>query len=216
MLYISRRAVLGNELAYGVVDTDDDVETIVNTDGIEEAHRHGLTIRGVATHWVSGDDINPYQPEGTFSPLQVKTRVMKKVSVGLYGSMITSVEWLFGVDNPRIRLSDFGDSVADLVIYGNVLSVTPVTLVLDDKLKSITKYSFRIETCSSLHDTQVQMISRANGWKRLRVLFDVSELTNQEILDTFYEQLFWYNQALAVTIDSEERKLAMRRKFLGM
>lgn len=216
MLYISRRVFHANELCYVVVDTDDGVETVVNVDRLEYATRCGLIINGIPVKWETGDDITPYQYSGFIKPIQVKMRTLRKVSVTLCGSSITDISWLYSVDPIRVRLSDFGDSCTDFVIYGSVIPKNPVTLVLDDKLKSITSRSFRIDTGTSINDTIIHAISHNGGWKRIGVRFDVSELTKEELVDTFYEQLFWYNKALEVVTDSEERKLAMRRKYVGL
>lgn len=230
MLYISRLVWQDNSVdkyspvhgfqsirCYGVVDTDDNVEEVITRDDLEEAVRRrdidiaGVTMLGLQRLII---DVIPYQPKP--SPLQMKTLMIHHVNVIVFNSCITNITWRRDKigKNACLRLSDFGDSCADFILYGNMSLVSgdQITLVLDDKIKSITDHSFRLDTSErelvQLDATQV------NG---LGVRFDLRELHNNDIAASFYRQLFSYKgNILDFVDDSSERKLEMLKLYGGL
>ena len=106
MLYISRRiAYIDGDFAkvtYGVVDTDDNVETIVSADMLHEAISiHGLKIGG---YEADSRYIVPYQHKDSMRPSQAKIKMMRDVDVTVWGSYITRVRWSTMSDGVSIRL----------------------------------------------------------------------------------------------------------------
>lgn len=97
MLYISRRV---KSVYYGVVDTDDDVETVASIEDICDAVRY-VKIKGVMMNKkgevygirVVGDDSN-------ISTMQAKLRALYDVSVSIYKGEVVSV--LVGARAPKV------------------------------------------------------------------------------------------------------------------
>ena len=226
MLYISRHVYCKNlsaryrqfqsyqgHHAFGVVDSDDGVEELVTRDDLEEIVRNQcIDVAGVEIMSPSRLilQILPYQGENPSSVLQTKLSVLRHVNITVYNSTITS--FLFRrdklADGTRVRLSDFADSCGDFLMYGNMsLAAGPiVTIVLDDKIKSITDYSFRLDSGNEVSSLGVSAVSS------LDVMFDLSELTNFELARSVYKQVLAYKgEPLKAVIDSEERKQEMFR-----
>lgn len=155
MLYLSRYVVDGGTVCYGVVDTDDDVETIVSVSDLEDAKNSGVDIKGVA--WgtsfngveekkvVAGVKVVPIST--SYSALQAKLKSMFGISVTTRGSMITCINWEpFKIgNNIAIPLSKLASSCADYMLldidFIGGESDSAVTLVIDDNI-AFTPHSF--------------------------------------------------------------------------
>ena len=208
MLFISRRVGLD---CFGVVDTDDGVEEVVNKDDIaENVTRYKLDIKGVKEVGTLGIavDIEPYQDVATMTRLQTKTSMLSKVDVTVYDKYITSIRW-HTIDEPAtIRLSDFGERCEDCILVGNTLQGEHnITLVFDDKLKSITPHTLTVEGWST-----------SLGKDGRGVVVDLRELTNETIVEDVYRSLLFRSSwrlrfipegSFDAIIDSEWRKQMM-------
>lgn len=184
MLYLSRFV---GELAYGIVDTDDDVETVITRAELRElVLKHKLEIKGVEVdkrNLSAGiKRIFVYQDPRYCTPRQVKAKAMMGVDITLYKTEIVRiavVNDLAKSDNIRIRLSDFGQS-----IDGRLPISVPsgrynfkLTLVLDDNIK-------------------VRDIATKVGLTG--VCFDISELSGEQLVSECYNSL-----AIGAGVDPE-------------
>lgn len=172
MLYISRRMGIGR---WGVVDTDDYIETVCDMNRLREAVCCGLEIKGVSVidrpflgkHI---DHVEVYQNPEFSQRNQAKMAVLNGVDIRTSGTDIVSISTPSGIrgDRVSVRLSDFGDSCSPhilgsiLIPYGKTL-----TLVLDDKLK-FTNKTFK------------------GAIEYSRLYLDVTEVTDQKALDRVY------------------------------
>ena len=179
MLYVSRMIGYSH---LGVVDTETGKEEIYDRESV--AHtitKRGIFIVGAAFERQFGVyDVSslptPYQPPETVTPLQVKMNVLCGIDVRVYKSTIT--RFIFRAEERqypvRLRLSDFGDSVADYVLFGNQSAYNQVMeVVVDDKIKSVTANSFRVD---------VGILSA----QALGVVFDLRELTDDMLAENIY------------------------------
>lgn len=204
MLFISRYS--GYDY-YGVVDTDDDTEGIVNVTALRKACLDGgLEIRGAnpditeitGLHWLREDKIFVYQPPETRSQLQIKTRVLKHVDVTMYRSMITRIKWdIFAIHTPvTIRLSDFGTSCADFILTGaKEVDEHKVTIILDEKIdfSNMTfKLRFYGDGYIDIERIGMKLDIRELDWEKARILYTL-------LYDGFSAEI------PSFIIDSEER-----------
>ena len=201
MLYISRCV---SDTKYGVVDSDDGIETIVPMDVLSRAVRNlGLEIHGAKfTDLPSmGKDeyigaIFPQQLPETATPLQVKTNLLHHVDIKVYNHIITSIRWRSDeITAPvKVRLSDFGRVLGDRVLNGNKPSSDhPVTLIFDD--------SIRLETCALWRPASLET---SKG-----LILDIRELTDYNTVMKIYRDWVFeigsYQRASSV-LDGLERK----------
>lgn len=206
MLYVSRFI---NSDSYGIVDTDDDVEEIVTQNELMSfVMDYGLRIAGIATRTAEFsfgnidyvDKIVIHQHPSFTKPIQAKVSLIYHTDIKLYKSMITSIIWDASQikEQVSIRLSDFGDFVADRVLLGNKWNKKPsITLILDDKIK-VTEKSF---------DAGVY------GTYDYGVCFDLRELSDDLMARSVYKNVLGperNRQGFKYIIDSEERMLEMR------
>lgn len=152
MLYISRHI---SPSTYGVVDTDDGVESevsagdlmelvgLLDIKGVERARNQDgspITFGGNALL----KEVRPYQPVETKSVQQMKLQMLSHIEVVTYGSIISCIYWKpYEVHRPvSIRLSDFGAECAGFMLFNNRSCDKHIcTLILDDKL-SFSKDTF--------------------------------------------------------------------------
>lgn len=188
MLYISR--IINDpviDVKYGVVDTDDDVETLIGMEELSDiVLRKHIHIDGVILE--SSDsgqyvkDTVPYQDMRYYSAKQAKTKALLGVDVRVWRNIVTGIlaDGAVAKSDVRIRLSDYGTELAGGSYLGwtNISKLGQMmTLVLDDK---ITDFD-----CSS---------HRVYG-----VRFDISEVTNQAIIDAlFYRMSFILNNPRSI------------------
>ena len=224
MLYVSRRLMRNPEgarisyaeMRYGVVDTDDNIETIVTEDEICDAiNKYELEVVGFPAYCGLGASGAPYQLPETKTASHLKLELLQGVKIAVYNGEIEDISWGMRerIAPVSIRLSDFGESCGDFVLYNNPdCKGERVVLILDDKLRSITDRSFRYESCVTTKRLTI-WASFGVAWARRGVKFDLRELTNESIASMVYDQLFWYNNAGCAVIDSEERWNRMVEKF---
>lgn len=218
MLYVSR--YIGQH-EYGIVDTDDEVEEIVNFDFIRErCIRHNIAIQGVDPYYFqkSAGKVFLYQPPEAVSQAQLKLKMLCRINLKVYKSIITSIDWKISdiVAPVSLRLSDFGTSCADFVLdsVGKILADlilnakkysarNRVTIILDDKL-TYSPRSFWIFGYDS------SVINRIN------VIFDLHELSDDNAR-IVYKMLFPDLEAIDCTniVDDKARMKAMRRMLSG-
>lgn len=137
MLYISRRVWPDK---FCVIDTDDGAEDIVSFDELDEiATKYNITIKG-APLLVKGlpflGDVAPYQIPDEATPMQLKFRMMYGIEVTTHRGVVTNIKVPLGLSQQVvIRLSDFGSSCADCILFGGQFFVTQMmTIVLDNKI----------------------------------------------------------------------------------
>lgn len=228
MLYISRRVCADlrsqggsyNDMGYGVVDTDDDSETVTTFENIESACLDShLDIKGVVylqcqdgTYQVSS--IMPYMPRQNLKPVNAKSQMLNWVDVKVYKNTVVDIGFnrkVFRRDS-SVRLSDFAEYVGDFLLYESVAegSLT-CTLIFDDKLRVISHTAFALLPGST--DVIASGYEHEGGWPAIGVKFDLRELTNRDLLWEMYSQIFSCRNAMQVTIDDEKRKMSMAKKF---
>lgn len=152
MLYVSRMVDYDK---YGVVDTDDDVETVVTTKELSElVYKYGLDIKGTVKHEKAYletlRNVIPYQDKRYYSPLQSKTKTLLGVDVRTYKGEIVRIMATGGVTkgDTEIRLSDFGERMSGraVVQWDYNPANLKLVLVVDDKIQleqpypSVTSY----------------------------------------------------------------------------
>ena len=201
-----------NPIEYVVVDTDDGKEEVCSVLDIYTAVVDlGLTIHGF--RWVDAGEyvIVPYQDSSTVSKLQLRTLFIDHIDIKVSGNEITSI--LLDANSiekaSTIRLSDFGTSIADYVLYGNRdvsngwHPVTKLKLIVDDKIKHVAIKSF--STHSNL---------RSIGAYGMGVILDLTELTNNKVAEAIYRSILPQpgNSLWSIT-DSNERKLKMKQRW---
>lgn len=195
MLYISRFVGYDH---YGVVDTDDGIETIVSLSELRDI----VCVQRIGICGVISDGsalrenmVFIYQPQHTRSKLQIKTRVLKGIDIKVFGTMITSIT-LDEVSNDNIvdiRLSDFGDACADFVLTRNTPNAGyRLNLILDDKVRYspfafcrryYTSFAnrggigvvFDMRECSDLVAEQLYRMIRNDRNEMLGSIFDKAE-----------------------------------------
>lgn len=209
MLYISR--FVGKD-SYGVADSDTGVETVVNLVALRKAVLDkGLDIKGVVvtkhstvswaepTNWVREDNISVYQPPNTVTSRQIKLQTLRGIEIKTFGSMITAMTWNnSAITTPvTIRLSDFGTSCGDFILYDvRETYGTKVKLVLDDSIE-ITPDTFNLRF---YEDMFVSM-------EKIGLILDIHELSDanaQKIYDCLWDG--WSEDAPTFIRDFGRRK----------
>lgn len=120
MLYISRLIPV---CKYGVVDTDDNQETIVTQDQLKDlVLTLGLDIKGVVVKQspfgATVEEVVPYQKPEDYSRLHLRTKVLKGVDIRVYNGEITGIFINDDALAPKtvIKLSDYGTHLSDSVM----------------------------------------------------------------------------------------------------
>ena len=174
--------------------------------------QYGLDIKGFKWTGPQSAEIMPYQPAETVTKLQLRTLMLDHVDIKVYKNSITSIR-LDGrnmTSGVTLRLSDFCQSVADYVLHGNDdvsngwNPCTKLTLILDDKLKSLTERSFRIRDGS-----------RSIGSYGMGVVLDISELRNRRLVELVYNAILPQpGNPLWSIIDDNKRKVKNKERWL--
>ena len=146
MLYISRILQDSNRVggeAYGVVDTDDDVEELVDIDMLSAAcFKHRLNVCGVTCRRTSsfGDyigEIEVWQDPKYVTAKQSKLRMLTGVDLKLYKDEISylAVDGNVTTGDISVRLSDYGKRMHydSIIAYRHHSGTKRVFLVIDDK-----------------------------------------------------------------------------------
>lgn len=211
MLYFSRYARdKTGKLVYGVIDTDDNTEAFVDWSGFLDAVKRGVTIAGVRLDGTNGLTCTPYQYDAYRTSLQAKY-AMLGVNIIVCKSRVTHISLdvdRIGREPVRVRLSDFGTEVSDLLLAGNptfgrrswLPEYTKVVLILDDKLIKIRKFFSDLSS-------NVLFVGNAG------VVFDIQELSNKEAIRNLYKSIRAQYGTSDVIIDKKSRKAHM--KLLG-
>lgn len=175
MFYISR--FVGAK-KFGLCNTDDGVEQIVDGRQLESiVIGQGVEVKGVTVApWNSSKRISlvdVYQVE--FTTKQAKCKVMLGVDIKLFRGTITSIEWDKSPNGMRrrIRLSDFGVACGAKLFHTMAVKYfrgavrhSDLVLILDDKLQCDQKaFKYALNT---------------------DVMFDLREVTDVKIANTFY------------------------------
>lgn len=203
MLYISRCVY---KTSYGVCDTDDGVEEIMDVDSLG-SHLWNLDIDIAGTvfsslpemdRFVEGFEV--YQPPETLSPLQIKTKMLCGVDVLTWRGVVTNIRYTHErVAKPiRLRLSDFGRGCADCILHSaKNIGFHKLTLVLDDRLR-LTEHTFDFMCEDDVHE----------GIGGIGVAIDLSEVKNFKLAELAYRSFIhdaWHNLSDSI-IDSVGRK----------
>lgn len=217
MLYLSR---LVGQNDVGVVDTDDYVEQIISRQelyilvggeavDIEGVKYHTRRIHGGRVIRVI-DTVDVYQDRKFIRPIQTKWELLNRVSVRTFGSMITAIRWDFRnlkKDVP-LRLSDFGDSLADRILTCNIIVDSPnINLILDDRVK-VSRYSFMNIGYMAQGGTLVGDYG---------VTLDISGVTDEKAAELVYRACADHDsqgRAFDVIIDQQDRKMHWMRVLL--
>lgn len=207
MLYVSR-VILNNELYFGVVDTDDGVEDIVEKyDLFDIVNQNGLRVHGVEPDEFGVLTVRPYQLPRYRSPNQVKFTVMYGVTIVTWRDMITALLWTpDSVLNPPVslRLSDFGKCVGDCVfLHTAICGKHKVTIILDDSIE-FTENSFWFGNVS------------APSRMSLGTVFDLRDVSSDIRASYVYKVFPYYDDKFEVfdsVLDKPGRKAVIDLKF---
>lgn len=142
MLYISRRASM---MVYGVVDTDDDVETKIHREDINTiVSQHNLHIEGVVTGVTDNyvRELIPYQDMRYCRPVQVKTKALLGVDIRTYKDEISAIlaDDKLAKKYSSFRLSDFG-AVVDWNVVSKCWLGLSLIWELDDNITVTGKFT---------------------------------------------------------------------------
>lgn len=197
MLYVSQN--YGDHL-YGVVDSEDDTEEIVSIDKLHDIVNLGVSIKGVKTRTIVTSDgvvksiyfVSPVQNPETMTAAQTKLAVLSRVNVCVYHDIVTSVKWDTNeIMSPvTIRLSDYGHILGRLAFSNNTLDDggNKLTVILDDKFH--------------IHQNT---IPQARTFSQLGVVFDLRELTHEQVARVVYWGVRGEFDPDSRIIDSPER-----------
>lgn len=190
MLYISRQIGVDK---YGVVDTDDGQEDVLNRKQIEhvvvDLHIpiEGATIFEHPTHhykYLSGVEV--IQPNMTRQ--QLKSKVLQGIDVRYHEGVVTAISVMY--PDTTIRLKDYGTEFGNYVFWFN--RVEPNTIfVFDDGLKFNSK-TFK-------------------DWRQRGIVMDLSNVTDMKIVNRIYDD-FAYDMEVDVSfiqfyyLDKPERR----------
>ena len=207
MLFISRitedefitPVTIDDNVRYGVVDTDDDVETLVDIQQLSDAvFQYGLEIKGVK---VKCDDTRRYINEVEISQdpkyltgKQAKLKSLMGVDLFVYKGDITLViadGFVSQHNDVVIRLSDYGKRMEWCIPVGWIhhRDINKLILVIDDK---------------------IEMVGQTPRLGGLYVRYDIREVTNDALIERIYRSLMeddtnppslWTNYV----IDKQER-----------
>lgn len=196
MLFISRRfpnqkaskSIFGEDLLYGVVDSDDGVEdrcdagTLVNL-----ISDYGIKIEGVNFRTSGGmqpvidrSAIHVVQCDRWVKAEAVKLKMLHGVEVITFKDQITNISCNISRD-VSVRLSKYGSSCANYVFYdSDIKGQGRLTVVLDNNIK-LSKYTL--------------------WWlDNVNVLVDVTEVTDEEKLKRIYFNFLSHHQFWEVTL----------------
>lgn len=182
MFYVSRRV---GATKYGVVDTDDNHEDVMDKAEIKNAVcKLGVQILGVTTkigksNLLTIDRIEVYVPPAVRTKQESKLLMLKKIDIKSSGGKILSLDWnpLPNSPNRVIRLSDYGTSCGPTILpqryvkegYPHHVADQNITLILDDKI-TIERKTFK-------------------GCYATGLVFDLREVTNKQTVEWFYAEL---------------------------
>lgn len=182
MFYISRKV---SHNTYGVVDTDDSVEDIMNKKELQRAVAHSMfKIEGVETEYDSKSgfwrikSIEPLECGIHSTAKTAKLAALHGIDMKLVGDRIISLSWdryVYDKDFVLV-LSDYATSCSDGIIYTSTLgkSAEPLLIKLDDNIQ-FTKSTF-------------------NHWSVMSVKFDLRSITKVKLANNLYRSYRGANQ----------------------
>lgn len=208
MLYVSR---LVDSADYGVVDSEDNTEEVVDYEALLDAYRAGLTIEGVTLDKAATlhagqihlERVDVWEGLRVKSQLAIKLYMLRGIDIRVYKRWISSVRWNpERIDTPvELRLSDFGRVCGDRMLFGIVDGALEgrhtITFVLDDKVRvARNAFSFPFFVYSGIGGAGVK--------------FDIREVTDTRTLSAIYTSLRSYPDSFRAKvncpiIDSPER-----------
>lgn len=214
MYYISR--YIGQD-RFGVVDSDTGRETQVLYGDIEIAYSRNYEIEGVILdpemRHLNGtpciDSVEPWVGLQAKSALATKLKMLQGIDVYVYDGYISNIRWLPKnlVSPVSIRLSDFGEAVADRFLYwGDTLQEGHcLTLVFDDKVR-VLPFSFQVPRFYSMESDCIY------------TCIDIREVTDEcivrDIYVTLYEYLVGRMSSKHITLlDIDERYKRMMYRY---
>lgn len=173
MLYISR--YLGSN-QYGVVDTDDDVETVVDFAELTDIVTALLKIEGVSTRFNSlGVEyittVRPYQDNQYYTALQAKTKALSGVDIRTWRDEIVfiRINGDVGDKDVYIRLSQFGKKINGyLPVEWSGKANHKVFLVIDDNINAV-----EMSPCTCI----------------MGVRMDIHECSDEQLVEYMYLEL---------------------------
>lgn len=199
VLYISRFV---DSADYGVVDSDDGKEEIVDYESILEAYRNGLTIEGVTPDMQATlqagtmhlERVDIWEGLRAKSQLAVKLYALRGVDIRVYKKCISSLRWRtdMGGNPVEVRLSDFGRICGDRIFFGiqdgALEGKHTITLVFDDKLRlARTAFCFPFFAYS--------------GDGGAGVKFDLREVTDMRIVTALFANLKGYPDSFRARVN---------------
>lgn len=186
MLYLSRRLNMSgsvDENSFGVVNTDDDTETIMTFNQLYwEVNNNGLKVVGATPRehpFYNSKTYRPYQDPRFYTTLMTKTRALLGVDVTVWHDMITCIA---GVVYPlmcgkSIRLSN----------YGKYVSCDTIFMFVDHPIYEPTKF-IRI-----VLDDKLEIADNLLCWIKEGYLIDLSELSDDAFVIKLYENYLNYD-----------------------
>lgn len=198
MLYVSRYV---GQTKYGVVDTDDGVETVVTYQDLTEyVLNNGLDIKGVTIGYTVRkrrrvpylSSVKVYQNGSFLTAKQAKAKTLKGVDVIVNNGQIVQINIpQDGLKQPTtIKLSDFGTSCGEY-IFKNLpyLGNSSLTIELDDSV-AVSAKTFKY------------FVNRG-------VVIDMSAVTNPKVVEYVAHELStedrWLERATVAVLDTPQR-----------
>ena len=198
MKFISRR--VRRDLV-GIVDSVTGKEVVTHIRRIDEPELNGRFAKPLKDGSMS-ERFEPWQSEGSRTPLQVKTLVLTGVDVRVHQSMVTAIVWGMQdmTHSVRIRPSDYGTCLGDCLISkrdGNLNGHT-LTVVLDDKVLPVNQDTFRLG-----YDLDLNVFDHLEG-----VVVDLTEVSSDGDAELVYWSLAheYYHSLRNMVIDRAARK----------
>lgn len=198
MLYVSRYV---GQTKYGVVDTDDGVETVVTYQDLTEyVINNGLDIKGVTIGYTVRkrrrvpylSSVKVYQNDSFLTGKQAKTKTLRGVDIISNNGQIAQINvGADGLKQPvRIKLSDFGTSCGEYIFkHMPFLSNNALTIELDDNVAVGAK-------------TLKYFVNRG-------VVLDMTAVTNPKVVEYVAHELSsqdrWLERSTVSVIDTPQR-----------
>lgn len=206
MLYLSR--IAGDD-CFGIVDTDDNVETIVNRTELSdividlELPVEGVTImQGNMGRYIQ--KISVWQDSQYCTPFQVKTKTMLGVDVTLFKGEIVGICLLRPLQKETvIRLSDYAKSISTYSMIRGTRGGFGVVLKFDDNIRVTGEY-FVVNSPGFIFD-----VREVTNWDTLRAVYEYIveqyppdvDSWRGNVLDISERSAFWNCVRLLTTLD---------------
>lgn len=138
MLYVSRE----NGEEFGVVDTDDGVESTVHFEDLEEAAKLGVKVYGVRATKNGDISVVPCRKPMAYQINCAKASMLLGVNIQTYEGAIMSIKIDWSVCKPgtRIRLSEYGYAVVSSIVETVFPCGASIVFVVDDYCLMMNSY----------------------------------------------------------------------------